>query len=82
MSFFKLFIKSIKFFMKKIQITFFACLVFILLTSACLKQASFANNINNRVDSIVIAGRCYTCENKVNISGSELVRAKWKKIIQ
>jgi hypothetical protein len=53
MSFFKLFIKSIKFFMKKIQITFFACLVFILLTSACLKQASFANNINNRVDSIV-----------------------------
>lgn len=39
--------------MKKIQITFFACLVFILLTSACLKQASFANNINNRVDSIV-----------------------------
>lgn len=53
MSFFKLFIKSIKFFMKKIQITFFACLVFILSTSACLKQASFANNINNRVDSIV-----------------------------
>ncbi|MFY7694210.1 MAG: DUF5689 domain-containing protein [Sediminibacterium sp.] len=39
--------------MKKIQITFFACLVFILSTSACLKQASFANNINNRVDSIV-----------------------------
>jgi hypothetical protein len=53
MSSFKLFIKSIKFFMKKIQITFFACLVFILSTSACLKQASFANNINNRVDSIV-----------------------------
>lgn len=53
MSSFKLFIKSIKLFMKKIQITFFACMVFILSTSACLKQASFANNINNRVDSIV-----------------------------
>ena len=39
--------------MKKIPISFFACLIFVLSATACLKQASFATNINNKVDSIV-----------------------------
>ena len=39
--------------MKKIPISFFACWVFVLSATACLKQASFATNINNKVDSIV-----------------------------
>jgi hypothetical protein len=39
--------------MRKIPISFFACLIFVLSAPACLKQASFATNINSKVDSIV-----------------------------
>lgn len=39
--------------MKKTSIHFYACLVFVLSTPACLKQASFATNFSNHIDSIV-----------------------------
>ena len=51
---FKLFIRLIKLhFMKKSLIHLYSCLFFILSTPACLKQSSFANNLDNRIDSIV-----------------------------
>lgn len=39
--------------MKKISTSYFACFLFMISTPACLKQASFATNVNNKVDSIV-----------------------------
>lgn len=39
--------------MKKVSIHFYTCLLFILTTPACLKQSSFANNIDKSIDSVV-----------------------------